>query len=327
MNLNNPDSPLTVSVIMCTYNGSKFLHEQIDSILTQTYPIYEFIIQDDCSTDSTWDILQQYASQHPFIKIFRNKTNKGFNHNFQTAISRAQGQFIAIADQDDIWYPNKISKQIDFIGNHDICISYYHNDKIYVENKLKKLNKPSFNLEYLTFYDSTPGHSMLLRTTFAKSCFEKWDGHIIYDWWLSINAHLYNGIVCVPESLNWHRPHQGSAIEKLTQNYAPDTTRHTAWKPYIIGYKKYKELQQLPTWQFFYTYLYKNTGPDKFSLVHQICGLLLKNDLFSLIRLCYLCMHHKDLIYFTPGQKGLMGHIRSFCYPMIRSYGNTYFYL
>ena len=129
------------SILVTTYNRATALDYLLGRLAEYNSRGLDFdvVVSDDCSTDSTWDILQQYASQHPFIKIFRNKTNKGFNHNFQTAISRAQGQFIAIADQDDIWYPNKISKQIDFIGNHDICISYYHNDKIYVENKLKKL--------------------------------------------------------------------------------------------------------------------------------------------------------------------------------------------
>lgn len=312
---------------MCTYNGGKFLQEQIDSILNQTYPINELIIQDDCSTDTTFDIIKDYAQKFSFIRFFQNTTNKGFNQNFRDAISKANSKYIAIADQDDIWYPDKISQQICLIGNHDICISYYHTDKIYQEGKLEKVTRPTFNLDYMTFYDSTPGHSMLLRTDFAQKCFEAWDGHIIYDWWLSVNALLNHGMVCVEKPLNWHRPHQGSAIEKLTRQYAPYTAKQSAWKPYIVGYKKYKELQKLPTWQFFYGYLNKNTGPDKFPLAHKISGLLLRDDFLSLLRLCYLCMRHKNTVYFNPAQKGFMSYIRSFCYPMIRSYGNTYFYL
>ena len=58
-------TPLTVSVVMCTYNGKQFLREQMDSILAQDYPLHEIIVQDDRSTDDTWDILQTFAKAHP----------------------------------------------------------------------------------------------------------------------------------------------------------------------------------------------------------------------------------------------------------------------
>ena len=66
-----------ISVVMCTYNGEKYLREQIDSILAQTYPIYEFIVCDDSSNDHTMDILQEYASRYDFIKVlkFRKYSN------------------------------------------------------------------------------------------------------------------------------------------------------------------------------------------------------------------------------------------------------------
>lgn len=62
----------TVSIVMCTYNGEQFLREQLDSILAQTYPIHELIIQDDCSTDHTADIVREYARQYPFIRFYAN---------------------------------------------------------------------------------------------------------------------------------------------------------------------------------------------------------------------------------------------------------------
>ena len=68
-----------VSVIMCTYNGAKYLKEQLDSIINQTYPIYELIIQDDCSTDGTVSILEEYAQKYSFIHYRINEKNKGYN--------------------------------------------------------------------------------------------------------------------------------------------------------------------------------------------------------------------------------------------------------
>ena len=112
----------TVSVVMCTYNGERFLREQMDSILAQTYPIHEIIISDDCSTDGTIDILREYAAKHTFIKIHQNARNIGFNSNFYHAFNRATGEYIAISDQDDIWFPQKIEEQVKQISteNHNL---------------------------------------------------------------------------------------------------------------------------------------------------------------------------------------------------------------
>ena len=66
---NNP----TVSVVMATYNGEKYISEQIDSILGQSYPVYELVIQDDCSTDSTLAIAEDYARRYPNVKVFENQ--------------------------------------------------------------------------------------------------------------------------------------------------------------------------------------------------------------------------------------------------------------
>lgn len=111
-----------VSVVMCTYNGKQFLRQQMDSILAQSYPLHEIIVQDDQSTDDTWDILESYRQAHPgLVKIHRNVERLGFNRNFHTALMRATGDVIAISDQDDIWFANKISRQVDIIGNADVC--------------------------------------------------------------------------------------------------------------------------------------------------------------------------------------------------------------
>ena len=95
----------TVSIVMCTYNGEQYLREQMDSLLAQTYPIWEIIVQDDVSTDSTWNILTDYAIKYPnVVKPSRNKERKGYRLNFMSALLKATGDYVAISDQDDIWY-------------------------------------------------------------------------------------------------------------------------------------------------------------------------------------------------------------------------------
>src|SRR6187402_1101242 len=94
-----------ISVVLCTYNGSSFIDEQVASILAQQYQPSEIIIQDDCSTDDTWNKLLQWEQRSPLIRLFRNEQNLGYNKNFEQVIQRASGDFIAISDQDDIWLP------------------------------------------------------------------------------------------------------------------------------------------------------------------------------------------------------------------------------
>lgn len=111
----------TVAVVMCTYNGEKYLRQQLDSILAQTYPIQELIVQDDCSTDATLPILQEYEAKVPFMQVIENTHNLGFNLNFKTACMRATADLIAISDQDDVWMPEKIQKQVQAIGDYNLC--------------------------------------------------------------------------------------------------------------------------------------------------------------------------------------------------------------
>ena len=111
----------SVSIVICTYNGSKYLSQQLDSIFAQTYPLHEVIVQDDGSTDDTWNIIEKYANKFPQMRIYRNKEKQGINANFLSAMQQATGDYIAIADQDDIWEHNKIEIQIKAIGDSLLC--------------------------------------------------------------------------------------------------------------------------------------------------------------------------------------------------------------
>lgn len=100
-----------ISIAMATYNGEKYLREQLDSILNQTINDWELIVCDDCSKDATWNILQEYAQKDVRIKIYRNEQNIGFVKNFEKAVSLCSGEYIAFSDQDDIW----VKKHLDIL--------------------------------------------------------------------------------------------------------------------------------------------------------------------------------------------------------------------
>lgn len=97
-----------ISIAMTTYNGENYLREQLDSILAQSVSDFELVVCDDCSSDSTWQILKEYARKNSRIQIFKNETNLGFKKNFEKAISLCKGDYIALSDQDDIWKCNHL---------------------------------------------------------------------------------------------------------------------------------------------------------------------------------------------------------------------------
>ena len=114
-------NPPLVSVIMSVYNGEKYLVQAIYSILNQTYQNFEFIIIEDCSTDNSLDILEEYAKKDSRIKIIKKEKNigiKGFIENLNLGISIAKGKYIARMDQDDVSLPERFHKQVDFLENN-----------------------------------------------------------------------------------------------------------------------------------------------------------------------------------------------------------------
>ncbi len=109
-----------VSVCMATYNGQKYLKEQIDSILRQLSEYDELVISDDHSTDGTVEIIRSYGDER--IKLFDNELMQGVTHNFENALIHAKGDVIFLADQDDVWLPEKIKELTDFLleGQYDV---------------------------------------------------------------------------------------------------------------------------------------------------------------------------------------------------------------
>lgn len=102
---------LTISIAMCTYNGERFLQEQLDSFLRQTRLPDELVVCDDGSRDRTGDILEAFAQKAPFtVRIYKNPQNLGWRKNFEKASCLCQGDIIVFSDQDDVWLPPRLGK-------------------------------------------------------------------------------------------------------------------------------------------------------------------------------------------------------------------------
>jgi glycosyltransferase involved in cell wall biosynthesis len=216
----------TVSIVMCTYNGSQYLRQQLDSIVNQTYPLHEIIIQDDCSTDSTMEILHEYAENYPIIHIYQNQERKGHIPNFFSAANRAKGEYIAFSDQDDIWKSNKIEKLIECIKDNwmALCFSipFYNENEIQEEPDLSKLNHPNIALERELYVASAAaaGHAMLIHRILIEKIPQKYltsqeRGHDVL---LHIIAAAYNKVVFCPETATYFRRHPNAFTYFIPEN-------------------------------------------------------------------------------------------------------------
>lgn len=113
-----------VSIIMPSYNSSKFIAASIESVIAQTYKNWELLITDDCSKDNTVEIVRQYVDKDERIKLFCLQENSGAGVARNNSIKQAKGRFIAFLDSDDRWKPNKLEVQIPFMLENGYELSY-----------------------------------------------------------------------------------------------------------------------------------------------------------------------------------------------------------
>jgi teichuronic acid biosynthesis glycosyltransferase TuaG len=119
-----------VSIIVPTYNSSKFVIETLNSITNQTYKNWELLITDDCSTDNTVAIINSYIKNDKRIKLFKFDTNRGAGAARNHSIKMAKGRYIAFCDSDDQWKVNKLELQLNFMVKNNIVLSYSGYDVI-----------------------------------------------------------------------------------------------------------------------------------------------------------------------------------------------------
>lgn len=120
----NYGQDILVSIIMPAYNAGRYIEESIQSVIHQTFKSWELIIIDDCSTDNTIQLVQQYVQRDRRIKLYRFKQNSGVALARNKGIALANGRYIAFLDSDDIWLPKKLTRQIEFMIEKQAAITY-----------------------------------------------------------------------------------------------------------------------------------------------------------------------------------------------------------
>jgi rhamnosyltransferase len=221
-----------VSIVLATYNAQKYLNQQLDSILKQTYDNIEIIICDDNSTDGTIAILNEYQKLYPNIYIYKNSSNLGVVKNFEKCINLANGNYIALSDQDDIWRLDKIEIQMDYM----LKAEYKNPNKaILVHSDLEMIAKNG-NLLYNSYmsyknYDislkrdlsyilgpcSVMGNTILINRRLKQLALPFPPILEVHDYWLAVINELYGYRITIKESLVSYRIHDDNVSNSQTK--------------------------------------------------------------------------------------------------------------
>jgi teichuronic acid biosynthesis glycosyltransferase TuaG len=142
-----------VSIITPTYNAEKFITETLKSVQNQTYQNWEMILVDDASTDKTVKIISGFAEKDSRIKLFKLEKNSGNGFARNIALEKAIGKYIAYLDADDLWFPNKLEKQIAFLKENNLHFTFSFYDCIDEEgNSLNRRVEAPVNLTYYELF-------------------------------------------------------------------------------------------------------------------------------------------------------------------------------
>jgi glycosyltransferase involved in cell wall biosynthesis len=212
------------SIVLTNFNKEKFVLEQLNSIISQTYKNWELIIVDDCSTDRSKEIIGRFIENNSDKKIvlLENKENLGVAKNFETGLEYAKGEYIAVCDADDVWLSNKLEKELQFLkkGNYGMVYS----DLTVVDENLRVIEK-SFMRKGLSlfchqkdesFYElidnnHVPGPTILFRAE-LKNKLIPFSKHAIQDYWIAIIFSIFSKIGYLDASTVLYRQHSGNMV-------------------------------------------------------------------------------------------------------------------
>lgn len=220
---------MKTSVALCTYNGEKYLQEQLDSIMQQNIPVNEIVVCDDGSTDTTMQILDKYQQKYSGIfRIFSNEENLRSVKNFEKAISLCTNEIIFLSDQDDIWMPNKTEIMLRYFSAHPdiavLCSNGYGIDGsgrkldiITVWDVPQFLRQKKIDLDYFRMLsyvgNIATGATMAIRRDFRDKLVPFPVKHgFHHDEWMALVASYHNKFDILPNRLISYRVHQDQQV-------------------------------------------------------------------------------------------------------------------
>ena len=243
-----------IDILMATYNGEKYLVEQLDSIINQTYRNWNLLIRDDNSTDKTLEIIQNYHKKDKRIKILKdNKGNLGIVRNFEELLKSSESEFIMFSDQDDIWVENKLDmylKMIEKIKNKGFMI---HSDAILFDKNKSNILKDTFiskkainkGLDNVFFNYFVQGATILISKEIKNFILPFPKEVYLHDRYIHLISELFFERIFVNKALIYYRQHGDNQIgakntvrELLSKRYFDERDRQLI----KVIYNKYGSL-------------------------------------------------------------------------------------
>jgi len=242
----------TISIAMATYNGAKFIQEQLDSLARQTYLPYELVVTDDGSTDNTIAIITEFAAKSPFpVRVVINENNLGWRANFIKAASLCHGDYIAFCDQDDLWFPEKLKTCIDKFVITDVLL-VYHNASV-VDKNLQPIGEMQHSATSRDFnypqsiepWKNVYGYTLVFNRVLLEFGeyfnlsvdFFNYHERVAHDQWYFFLASCLGNIYYLAQPLVLYRRHEATATAYV---HEPDIVKVTntdigAFKSYAIA--------------------------------------------------------------------------------------------
>lgn len=224
-----------IDVLLATYNGEKFLKQQIDSILNQTYKNINLIISDDCSKDRTCEILKEYEKADERITVFYQQKNLGYVKNFEFLLRQVKSEFYMLSDQDDFWLPEKIEKSmktlkeenadlvfgdLEIVDENSNEIHPSFNDFMKLSRKIKKYIG-SYKVNYL--YNCITGCTVLSKSKYINKLLPVpvKSKYVIHDHWLGIILSLNGKLAYMPGKYIKYRQHGNNqvGVDKISHKF------------------------------------------------------------------------------------------------------------
>jgi glycosyltransferase involved in cell wall biosynthesis len=293
-----------VSIALATYNGEEFLDLQLQSIYNQTYKNIEVIVTDDQSTDKTHEILDYYKLKYGLV-YYINEHHLGITKNFEKALSYCSGNYIALCDQDDIWFPQKIETLLQNTQGANLVYSDGYildpsesHKKISEVHWLKPFGIDSDNQDlykYSLLSSFILGCSILLKKELLEHCLPFPENFRNHDWWLILCAQNYSSIKFVDLPLFQYRRHENNNSKFVRKSAFKNICEFWGTEQKIIREERYSSyfnlLKSLAEYDF-----PKNLEQKQF-LLKVIESLKPSNSIFNKIRSFFFFWRNNKYIF------------------------------
>lgn len=239
-----------IDILMATYNGENFLSTQIESIICQTFKDWHLFIQDDCSTDNTLSIINEYAKKDSRITLIRNNKKLGPGKNFLSLLQYSTADYVAFCDQDDYWFENKLEILFQNIKNYDNskpillvsdCLVWQYPSNTISKNynfaKPKTIND--------TFFMGGMQGCLTLFNRAVKNILDKKYEYIwLHDHYLLLTAMTFGKIYYIKQPLMLYRQHNSNTTAHFSQKHLGELSKKITENRFLLKTELFKETEE-----------------------------------------------------------------------------------